>query len=146
GCPDPFAGGTCVGRLEFTGEATPMLDTATGEGLRGRLYHDLSSLTRDSLITPNDKFYLHTRYSDLLNPDAPWKISVSGLVSNGPDPSMADLGPLAMPMGAHLMECSGNGSFARYGMLSVAEWAGVPMTRLMSLFDVSPQATRELVS
>ena len=39
--------------------------------------------------------------------------------------------PLVAPMGTHVLECSGNGAFARFGMLSAATWEGVPMAKVL---------------
>jgi hypothetical protein len=44
---------------------------------------------------------------------------------------MDELVALAEPQGLHLMECAGNNRGARFGMISVASWHGVPLTRLL---------------
>ena len=50
-------------------------------------------------------------------------------------------------MGIHLMECSGNGDFARFGMLSAADWAGVPLMEVLEKeAKARPGATRVRVS
>jgi DMSO/TMAO reductase YedYZ molybdopterin-dependent catalytic subunit len=145
-CPDPFAGGTLVGAVAFTGEGSPQLDHPIGSGLDGRLYHDLSTLDPSSLITPNDDFYIRTRYPDLIDPSQPWTISVHGLVAQPRTLTLDDLTPLVGDMGVHLMECSGNGAGAHFGMLSAARWSGAPLAKVLQLVDVLPQATRVLVS
>jgi DMSO/TMAO reductase YedYZ molybdopterin-dependent catalytic subunit len=59
-------------------------------------------------------------------------------------------------MGAHLLECAGNTRGARFGLLSIAEWLGVPMADildqyglrgriLISGFDEYEQTTRTSV-
>ena len=35
-------------------------------------------------------------------------------------------------MGPHLFECSGNGSNPRFGLMSVAEWDGIPLTEVVA--------------
>jgi DMSO/TMAO reductase YedYZ molybdopterin-dependent catalytic subunit len=147
GCADAFAGGTLLCAVPFVGEGTAPLDTPMGVDLDGRLYTDLAKLDPQAPAVPTDRFYIRTRYSDLLSPSMPWKISVHGLVQAPVDITPADLAPLARPMGTHLMECSGNGPFAHFGMLGAADWTGVPLVDLlMQKASVSPQATRVNVS
>ena len=146
-CADAFAGGTLAGEVPILSAGTAPLDTAFGAGLDGRLYTDLSKLTADMPTTPTDRFYLRTRYPDLLDPNAPWKIAVHGLVASDVDLTLADLDALAVPMGVHVMECSGNGDFSHFGMLGAADWSGVPLADLLAKkASVSPSATRVLVS
>jgi DMSO/TMAO reductase YedYZ molybdopterin-dependent catalytic subunit len=145
-CADPFANGTALGTVPFTGEGTAPLDQAFGAGLDGRLYHDLSTLTPQTLITPNDVFYVRTRESPLIDTTQPWSISVGGLVAQPRTLGLADLQPLVAPMGVHLMECSGNGAFSHFGMLSAAAWDGAPLAALLDGLGVLPQASAVLVS
>ena len=51
----------------------------------------------------------------------------------------------ARPMGAHLCECSGNNNPANFGLMSVAEWDGVPLADVLSRLEVTPDATAVLV-
>ena len=147
GCADAFAGGTLLCTVPFVGEGAAPLDTPLGADLDGRLYTDLAKLAPSSATVPTERFYIRTRYSDLLTPNAPWKISIHGLVQAPVDLTPADLAPLVRPMGTHLIECSGNGAFAHFGMLGTADWTGVPlMDLLMQKAAVSPQATRVTVS
>ncbi len=146
GCGDPFAGAVWLGTVPFTGEGGP-LNVAFGSGLDGRLFTDLSTLAPDDLVTPNERYYIRTRYPDLVNPTAPWTIAVSGHVKTPLTLTPGMLAPKVNPsLGPHVMECSGNGAFAAFGMLSAARWSGVPMTEVLGMIDVRPQATRVLVS
>jgi len=146
GCADPFSGGVLLGTVPFTGEGGP-LDVPFGSGLNGRLYTDLSRLRPDERVTPNERFYIRTRYPDLLNPRAPWSIAVSGLVSRPVRLTLDRLAPKVKPsLGPYVMECSGNGAFAAFGMLSAARWSGVPITDVLGMLDIRPRATRLLVS
>ena len=46
-------------------------------------------------------------------------------------------------MGAHLIECSGNADPDNFGLMSVAEWDGVPLTQVLAALGVSrPARTR----
>ena len=53
---------------------------------------------------------------------------------------------MSRPMGAHLLECSGNNNPANFGLMSVAEWDGVPLVDVLSRLEVSGNATAVLVS
>ena len=146
GCGDPFAGAVLLGTVPFTEEGGP-LDVAFGSGLDGRLFTDLSTLAPDDLVTPNERYYIRTRYPDLINPSAPWTIAVSGHVKTPLTLTPGMLAPKVNPsLGPYVMECSGNGAFAAFGMLSAARWSGVPITEVLAMIDVLPQATRVLVS
>lgn len=148
-CASGFAGGTFVRDVPFEGEGPTTFDTPVAEGLDGRLYDDLSSLAPDTRITPASRFYIRTRYPDRLDPTAPWRVRIGGLVGPGgaSELTLEDLAPFVGPRGVHLMECSGNGAFAAFGMLSTAEWDGAP---LLALLDAKtrrlPEATRVLVA
>jgi DMSO/TMAO reductase YedYZ molybdopterin-dependent catalytic subunit len=146
GCADAFAGAALLGTVPFTGEGGP-LNVAFGSGLHGRLYTDLSMLEPDDLVTPNERYFIRTRYPDLLNPSAPWKIAVNGLVKTPINLTVEMLGAkVKASLGPYVMECSGNGAFAAFGMLSAARWSGVPIADVLAMIDVLPGATRVLVS
>jgi hypothetical protein len=70
-CADPFAGGRLLETLGFEGEGPMPLDQLVGAGLDGRFYTDLSRLTTDSLVIPNERFFIRTRYPDRLKPTVP---------------------------------------------------------------------------
>src|SRR2546430_12842512 len=48
-------------------------------------------------------------------------------------------------MGMHLMECSGNTRATRFGLLSVADWIGVPISDLLAT-QIKPRMDRVMVS
>jgi DMSO/TMAO reductase YedYZ molybdopterin-dependent catalytic subunit len=147
GCAeDPFAGGQLRGVLGFVDDGDIELGVPLNVGWDGRLYTDLSSLDQDSLITKNESFYIRTRYPDLLDPTAPWRIAVDGHVNGPAELALDDLLPLAGPRGVHLMECSGNGRGGSFGLLSAAAWGGIRMQDVLGLIDVRTEATRVLVS
>jgi len=52
----------------------------------------------------------------------------------------------ATPLGLHLMECAGNTRVAHFGMISVADWAGVPLSEILDSAKVKSGATRVLIS
>lgn len=146
-CDDPFEGGQPLGNAVFTEPVQVPLNTKIGQGWDARLYYDLMELGPDNLVVPNDKFYIRTERPDLLatRPEA-WTIRIHGLVGAEALLTMADLTPLVEPMGVHVLECSGNSEGGGFGLLSAAEWAGVPFSAVLDMIDVDPAATRVLVS
>ena len=52
----------------------------------------------------------------------------------------------ARSIGAHLLECSGNNNPANFGLMSVAQWDGVPLAEVVSTLRPSSEATGVLVS
>lgn len=144
-CPDDFAGGQQLGVASFVGESTRPLEQAFDSGLDGRMFTDLSRLGPTNLVTPSESFYIRTRYPDLLVPENPWRISVLGLPGSPVDLFLDDLLPMAVDQGTQLMECSGNTRSASFGLLSSADWAGIPLLDVVEQFDLAG-ATRLLVS
>jgi DMSO/TMAO reductase YedYZ molybdopterin-dependent catalytic subunit len=143
---DSFAGGKSLGLIQFADERPVQMDTAFGEELDGRLYTDLSTMKGPDPVTPTAKFYVRTRASRLLPKAKSWQISVDGLAGRPSRLPIADLKRAAKPMGLHLMECAGNVRQARFGMISVENWAGVRLSEVLDNAKVKPQATRVLIS
>ncbi len=143
---DRFQGGKQLGMLDFVGESPAPLDTAFGAELDGRLYTDLSTTTPENLVTPIEKFYIRTRASELLENQKPWLIRLGGLVKQPLNLSLEDLRSMVKPAGLHLMECAGNTRATRFGMLSVADWAGAPLPEVLGVVKIKPRATRVLIS
>jgi DMSO/TMAO reductase YedYZ molybdopterin-dependent catalytic subunit len=142
---DPFRGGKQLGIVEFTGESRAPLEQVIGSGLDARMYSDLSVLTPEQRVTPIEKFYVRTSASELLETGRPWAIQVGGLVKEPVKLSLNDLKSSAKAMGLHLMECSGNARSTRFGLLSVADWAGAPISDLLEE-RVKPRSGGVMVS
>lgn len=140
-CADAFAAGTYVGNLGWVGEGTPPMNTPFGQGLDGREYFDLEALTPDNLLTPVESFYIRTRKPDTLDLSQPWSTEVFGLIDEPFTLTWEDIEPLIEPMGNYLLECSGNGAFAHFGMLSVTEWQGVPIQKIFDMVNLKPEST-----
>jgi DMSO/TMAO reductase YedYZ molybdopterin-dependent catalytic subunit len=49
-------------------------------------------------------------------------------------------------MGAHLFECSGNANPSNFGLMSVADWEGIPLVDVVARLKPSKDATGVLVS
>jgi len=140
----PIEGGKLVGSIPFEDEGAAPLDTLLGDELDGRRFTDLSHLNQASLVTATDSFYVRTRASHLLDASRPWSIRVAG-----PAGSMRiaidHLNAQAEPQGLHLMECAGNTRAVRFGMISVASWDGVRLSRLLDRMGFG-KGSRILVS
>jgi DMSO/TMAO reductase YedYZ molybdopterin-dependent catalytic subunit len=143
---DAFEQGKQLGNLSFAGESRPPLDTLLGSELDGRLFSDLSKLTPENPISSTETFYVRTCASRLLEGGKGWQIRLGGLVNNPATLTMADLQKNVRPAGLHLMECSGNAGATRFGMLSVADWSGAPVSEVLEACKAKPQATRVMIS
>ena len=143
---NPFAGGRQIGVVEFSQEAPVAMDTALGEGLDGRMYTDLSRLTEETAIVASEGFYIRTRASALLKQQENWMVQVSGLGAKPVQLSLEELKKSAQPMGVHVMECAGNTRSVHFGLMSAAEWSGVPLVELLENAKTKSQTTPILVS
>src|SRR5579872_3441819 len=135
-----------LGSVSFSDEAQIPMGTAFGDELDGRLYTDLSALSPESPLPSSDHFYVRTRASQLLRREDVDTIAVNGLVEQ---PSVLNSETLirnSKSMGAHLMECAGNARTIHFGLMSAAEWSGVPIADAMEHARTKPDATRVLVS
>ncbi len=134
-----------LGVVPFVGESEVPLDEAFNAGLDGRLYTDLSLLEEGHLTTPSATFYVRTRYPDLLKPESRWPIDV--WVNNDTISTifLDEIAALVTVQGANLMECSGNARGASFGLMSSADWTGVPLLQVLDRFDRG-NATGVLVS
>jgi DMSO/TMAO reductase YedYZ molybdopterin-dependent catalytic subunit len=132
--------------VPFVGEGAAPLGAAFGEGLDGRLYTDVSTITRGNPIVPNDRYYVRTRVPSDLPVARSWAVRVLGPGGRAVRVTLDDLRRAAAPRGVHVMECAGNGAFARFGMLSAAEWTGVPVVSLLERAGISEPGSRVLAS
>jgi DMSO/TMAO reductase YedYZ molybdopterin-dependent catalytic subunit len=147
GAPDAhlWQGGERLGTLAFQAEPDDPVATPIADGLDARLYTDLARLEPDRLITPVEEFFVRTGVPDRLDPSRPWKIEGGGLVRTPAAWTPAELTARAEPLGVHLMECAGNGRWTRFGLISNAEWTGVPLWPLLDGLGVLPEAAAVLV-
>ena len=146
---DPFANGKLLGllgTLDFVNESPVPLSIPQGSELDGRLYSDLSTHEPQDPITPTGKFYIRTRASQLLPDPASWQVKLGGIVDRPMNLGIESLRKAAKPMGAHLMECAGNVRLAHFGLLSVGDWAGVPLAEILDKAKAKSPAARVLVS
>jgi len=140
-------GGQRQADVPFIREPTFEMETPQGTGLDGRLYTDLSALSPEQAVVPTAEFYIRTRASELLDTNKPWSIPLAASTHTARQDALAisDLRRQSRPMGLHLMECSGNGRATKFGLLSVADWAGVPIADILVRMKLTP-TSRILVS
>ena len=139
---DPFTGGELLENLGFLDGKEPL---QLGDGLDARFHTDLTALTPATLITPNEHFFVRTRCSDRINFAQPWKIAVRGLVERPVEIGLDELKLLVKPMGTVLLECAGN-QRRPFGLMSAAQWSGVPLTEVLEGLNIKAEATRVLIS
>jgi DMSO/TMAO reductase YedYZ molybdopterin-dependent catalytic subunit len=143
---DPSWNGKLLGTLDFIDETSVRVDIPQGSELDGRLYSDLSTLEPENPITPTEKFYIRTRASELLPDPAAWQVKLGGLIDRPMNLGIESLRKAARPMGTHVMECAGNVRQAKFGLLSVGEWAGVPVSEILDKAKVKSTTERVLIS
>ena len=126
--------GELIGTVPLHGDrprATPFGQMVGGPGLDARLFTDLSTLQPDRLITPSAEVFVRTAApAAARTPSSNWTVALDGFKSKEPLP-LARLIERARPMGAHLIECSGNADPDNFGLMSVAEWDGVPLDEIV---------------
>jgi DMSO/TMAO reductase YedYZ molybdopterin-dependent catalytic subunit len=141
-----FAGGEILEIVPFAREGAPPMDTAVGEELDGRLYTDLTSATPEQPVTAAERFYIRTRASSLLREQDLQSIQLRGLTGALLNLQVGALRAQARPMGTHLMECAGNTREGRFGLISVADWTGIPLAEVLQRIPSIPKGARILVS
>jgi DMSO/TMAO reductase YedYZ molybdopterin-dependent catalytic subunit len=140
--------GELIGVVPLHGDRarpTPFGTMVGGPGLDARLFTDLSKLQPDRLVTPAAEVFVRTAAPRQL-PAGHWTITGHGVGSAPASIDAAALARDATPMGAHLIECSGNADPDNFGLMSVAEWDGVPLAAALRELGVPATARAVLVS
>ena len=145
---DPFAGGVLIGTRPLFGAGAPVhpVGTMFGTGLDARLLTDLSRLSSETLVIPNDRFYIRTAYPDLLDSSRPWTLGIGGFVRRSVALSLDDMARDVRNVGTHLLECAGNNNPRHFGLMSAAEWTGIPLGAVLDRVQPSRGAARVLIS
>ena len=118
-----------------------------GPGLDARLFADLSTLSADrleTLVTPTDRFFVRTAAPAL--PASGWTLGVGGLIASPLDLDARALESMTERGGRYLIECSGNVDQSNYGLMSTADWDGVPLERVLERVRPTAATHRVLVS
>ncbi len=143
---DPFSGGQPLGVAELLHEGQAPTQTVLGDELDGRMFTDLASLSLQDPATPTEKFYIRTRASKLLADTKSWQVHVEGFSEKPRTLTLEYLRKAAKPVGLHLMECAGNVALAHFGMISVANWTGVPLADILDNPGVKRRGSRVLIT
>lgn len=118
-----------------------------GAGLDARMVTDLSILEPGKLITANELAYIRTEIPPAAAAHTgPWTIETSGLLAKNGVLNLDAVAKQSKAMGAHLFECSGNANPSNFGLMSVAEWDGIPLTAIVAGLKPTKDATAVLVS
>lgn len=166
----PLDGGVPVRVLAFEDEGSPTFGAKTGVGLDARKLFDLAVLARVArdapgatppaggssagvgggldagrLVLPPEDLYLRTERPDTLAPGAPFAVRLGGLVAAPVSVTTAELLALARPVGAHLLECSGNTKHGAFGLMGATTWDGVPVADLLARVAPTDATARVLV-
>jgi len=130
------------------GTHPPPFGRLLNAGLDARLFTDLSTLSADtpeSLVTATDRFFVRTARPRAL-PAGGWKLAIAGHVASPLDLDVRSLESATERGGRYLVECSGNVDQSNYGLISTADWDGVPLARLLERVRPVADADRVLVS
>ena len=153
--------------LGTPGVVAPPYGRLVGEGLDARLFTDLSDLgnpqsatnpqstirnqsgirnPQSAMRTPTDRFFVRTAAPPRLPRADAWTIRVGGPGTPPADVSLRDLEPAIGPPARVLLECSGNADPTNYGLMSVADWEGVPLPSVLQHVRAPGGTYRVLVS
>lgn len=138
--------------LNFVEESPSRIGFKYGRGHDARRSLDVASLTEPATrITPTERHFLRSEFPDLLRPGIIREIPVttSEITDHEADSlkiSTEDLLRRSVPHDSVLMECAGNtGQQLGFGLMSVAEWAGVPLMEILQPLSMKSE-DRILVS
>ena len=148
--------------LFIPGAPPPPFGRLLGDGLDARLFTDLSTLgaapstsptsagaartSRDAPRTSTEQFFVRTAFPRTLARTDPWAVHVGGLVQSPLDLNLRDLDPLVTTGGRYLLECSGNSDPSNFGLISAADWDGIPLAALLERAAPSAASYRIAVS
>ena len=142
--PDPpgarFVRTMPLGRLDR--RPAPPYHQLLGSGLDARQFTDLSALDAGHLVTPTERFYVRSGAAPTLPVAATWSLTLGGLVRDEKAVTAEALRHDSDARGVHLMECAGNADPANFGLLSAAEWSGVPIASLLDRVQPASSGTR----
>ena len=128
------------------GASPPPFGRLLGDGLDARLFTNLTPLSAATLRTPTAQFFVRTAAPPALPPAETWTISVGGLVQTPIDVRLRDLEARAAPPSRVLLECSGNADQTNYGLLSAADWEGIPVAAILDRARGTSPSSLVLVS
>jgi DMSO/TMAO reductase YedYZ molybdopterin-dependent catalytic subunit len=133
-CTDAGAEGELLATLPLTGDQprhTPFGEPVGGAGLDTRVFTDLSTLEPNRLLTPSEQVFVRTAPPPgIAGRQASWTVALGADGAPG-SIGIGELRQQSTPMGAHLIECAGNTDPNNFGLMSVAEWSGIPLASVV---------------
>jgi DMSO/TMAO reductase YedYZ molybdopterin-dependent catalytic subunit len=134
-----------VDTVAFASEGSFPMNTSVGTELDGRLFTDLSAVNPYDGVTPTERFYIRTRVSNLLDAAKAWSLQLGPEFGRRPL-TISEISKRSVHAGVHLMECAGNSRGGHFGMLSVANWEGMPISDLLDRLTVADRKRAVLIS
>lgn len=116
------------------------MHTLLGAGLDARQFTDISTLDSTHLVTPSERFYIRTAHPPGLPDAESWTIACGGLGQTEQPLAVTSLARDVRDVGIRVMECAGNADPANFGLLSAAEWTGVPLDAVLARLRRPPGA------
>ena len=144
---EPFSGGRFLRVLSFLEESSARIGFKYGRGHDARRSLDVASLAETATrITPTERHFLRSEFPDMLRPGEIKELLISDADRMQTKISVAELLQRSQSHSPVLMECAGNtGQQLGFGLLSVAEWAGVPLREILQPLSLNDEY-RVLVS
>ena len=140
--------GRLVGAVPLVapGAQPPPFARLLGAGLDARLFTDLSRIANLQSATSNEAFFVRTASPRNLPAGDQWSVRVAGLVTTPLTLGLRDLESLGTQRGRYLMECSGNSDPSSFGLISSADWDGVPLAAILDRAKPPAAPYRVLIS
>lgn len=134
-CPDLGEPGELLALVPLHGlsrRETPFGTIVGGPGLDARRFTNLSTLSPDRMITPTAEVFLRTAAPQAATArQHDWIVALTASDGRTSRLSVGNLIRRARPMAAHLIECAGNNDPDNFGLMSVVDWHGVPLTEIV---------------
>lgn len=140
-CDDDVVMGTLTATLPFLDEADRDLELTYGDGLDGRRVLDLTTLTVDDLVLPQERLFLRTAAPLGLGDGTDWQISVTGEVKAPFLLHIDEILAQMEPMGVVHFECSGNTNYGGFGLQGAVDFTGVPFQWVLDQVAPTAQGT-----
>ncbi len=98
------------------------------------------------MLTPAGKFFVRTAAPSNLPPPDNWALQIGGRVVAPDTVRLRDMASHLTPARRVLIECSGNADQTSYGLMSTADWEGIPLETILDRVKPAAGASRVLVS
>ena len=126
----------------FLYEGAPPMNLQVGSGPWGRRFTDLSRLPLDARSVDVRHFFVRTDLPASHGRHFPWDIAIEGVEIPFALP-FSEIASRSRPVGNFVLECSGNDPGGRFGLLSAADFEGIPFREILSLIRKRTRAPIE---